>query len=258
MFRNIFIIAAKDFKALVFSPALWIISGMCASVWSYVFLRRLNDFAQRSAFGSQPFGGGQPLNIYYMVFADHISLSNIILLFLIPALTMKLLSEEKKQGTYSLLLTLPISSASISIGKFFAGFGASLVLVGLSLLYPLGTALVADFNVPMLFLSYSGLILLAGIYVSIGLFASSLTESPVLSVMMGIVFNLIVIVILGQIDFFSGTGLLKSIIEYLSIGTHFVNFIKGSLQTQSVIYMVSFISLFVFLTQRVIEVSRLK
>lgn len=255
--KNILIIAKKDFKSLVFSSPLWLISALCSSIWSYLYLRDLSSFVQRSSFaGVGGSLGTASFNIYYEVFAKHISLSNVIFLFLIPALTMKLLSEERKQKTYNLLLTMPISSLSIALGKFFAGFGAAMVLVFISLLYPLGTGLVADFSYAMLFSAYLGLSLIVGIYVSIGLLASALTQSPLLSVMMGIILNLGILIILGQADFLSDFPSLQVLFEYLSVGDHFINFIKGLLQSKSIIYFVSFISFFIFLTNRVIESSR--
>lgn len=255
--RDILVIAKKDFKSLVCSAPLWIISALCSAIWSYLYLRDLSAFVQRSAFASGgPVGGDNALNIYYEVFAKHISISNIIFLFLIPAVTMKLLSEERKQKTYNLLLTLPISSLSIAVGKFLAGFGAALVLVFVSLLYPLGTGLVADFSYVILFSSYLGLALIVGAYVSVGLLSSSLTQSPLLSVMMGVILNLSILIVLGQADFLSSYPLLQSMVEHLSIGNHFIEFMKGLLQSQSIIYFISFISFFVFLTHRVIESSR--
>lgn len=255
--KNILIIAKKDFKSLVLSAPLWVIATLCSAIWSYLYLRDLSSFVQRSAFVGAGGGlGAGSFNIYYEVFAKHISLSNIIFLFLIPAVTMKLLSEEKKQKTYNLLLTVPISSLSIALGKFFAGFGAALVLVLVSLLYPLGTGLVADFNYSILFSAYLGLSLMIGIYVSIGLLASALTQSPLLSVMMGIILNLGILIILGQADFLSNFPSLQVMLEYLSVGDHFINFIKGLLQSKSVVYFISFISFFIFLTNRVIESSR--
>ncbi|MBE8221216.1 MAG: ABC transporter permease subunit [Bdellovibrionales bacterium] len=255
--NNILVIAKKDFKSLVFSSPLWVISTLCSAVWSYLYLRELSTFVQRSSFvGGGPAGGADSLNIYYEVFAKHISLSNVIFLFLIPALTMKLLSEERKQKTYNLLLTVPISSLSIAVGKFLAGFGASLVLVFISLLYPLGTGLVADFSYSILFSAYLGLAFIVGAYVSVGLLSSSLTKSPLLSVMMGVILNLSILIVLGQADFLSEYPTFQSMIEYLSIGSHFVEFMQGLLQSKSIIYFISFISFFVFLTNRIIESSR--
>lgn len=255
--KNILVIAKKDFKSLVCSAPLWIISALCSAIWSYLYLRELSAFVQRSAFaGSGPMGEAGSLNIYYEVFAKHISLSNVIFLFLIPAVTMKLLSEERKQKTYNLLLTVPVSSLSIAVGKFLAGFGAALVLVFISLLYPLGTGLVADFSYSVLFSAYLGLTLIVGAYVSVGLLASSLTQSPLLSVMMGVILNLSLLIVLGQADFLSTYPALQSMVEYLSIGNHFVEFMKGLLQSKSVVYFISFIGFFIFLTNRVIESSR--
>lgn len=250
--RAVCTLAWKDLKALISSPLFYIISGMCTLLWSYSYLRILIEFANRSRMFSQPGMEGGP-SLQNTVFMSHISQTNLLFIFVLPALTMRLLAEEKRLRTYDLLLTSPITATQIAIGKFLAGWGAALILAFISLLYPLGTRLFTTFDLGPLFSAYLGVILVAGAYVAVGLFASALTESIVLSVVLGLIFN----ILLWFISQGAGEGgFFTPILEYMSIGQHFLGFIMGAIKLNSLVFLLSLIGLFVFLTQRVVESSR--
>lgn len=248
-------LAWKDFKLLVTSPMFHLITFFCTMLWSYSYIRNIFQFAQRSAMAQ--FGGGAEgqMNVQVTVFLAHISQINLIFIFAIPALTMRLLSEEKKLRTYDLLLTAPITATDIAVGKFLAAFGAALTLVAISFIYPLGTAFIANVNFGPLLSAYLGLLLVAACYVAVGIFSSALTESIVLSVVMGLIFNLVLWFISQGTDF-SDNSVYQAVMEYISLGQHFMSFIRGSIKTSSIVFFVSVVSLFVFLTQRVVESSR--
>lgn len=248
--RAVMVLAGKDFKALVSSPLFFVMSGLCTFVWSFSYIRILLEFAQR---GQMSAPGMDTPSLQNTVFMAHISQTNLLFLFVLPALTMRLLSEEKRMRTYDLLLTAPVTATQIALGKFFAAWGAALVLTFISLLYPLGTRALAEFHMAPLFSAYLGVALVAGAYVAVGLFASSLTESVMLSVVLGLIFN----VFLWFVSQGAGEGhFYTPILEYISIGQHFLNFIMGAIKLNSTIFLVSLIALFVFLTQRVVESSR--
>lgn len=251
--RAILTIAGKDIRNLLTSPLFYVISGLCTILWSYSYLRALLQFAQRSLAMMQP-GAEAGLSLQREVFLMHISQVNLLFVFVVPALTMRLLAEEKRMRTYDLLLTSPISATQIAVGKFLAGWGAVTALTLISFLYPLGTRLVADYPVGPLLSAYLGLILVSGVYVAVGLFASSLTESIMLSVVMGLIFN----ILLWFISQGAGeqAGMFNTILEYMGLGPHFLGFIMGAIKLNSLVFLCSVIGLFVFLTQRVVESSR--
>ena len=252
--RGIVTLAKKDFKLLVSSPTYYVVGFLCALIWSYSFLRAFLGFADRAGLPPQMLRN-QPLNIHFSVFIQHISYINIIFLFAIPALTMRLNSEEKKMRTYDLLLTSPITATEIAVGKFLAGLGAALGLVLVSALYPFGTSLVAEFSWAPLWTSYLGLVALTALYVAVGLFASSLTESAMLSMIMGVILNLMLWFVSQGADFSDGETF-TAVMEHLAVGQHFFSFLKGTLSVSSIVFFLSGVSLFVFLTQRVVESSR--
>ena len=177
------------------------------------------------------------------------------MLFIIPALTMRLLSEEKKQKTYDLLLTSPITSYQITLGKFLGGYMVVLLLVVIAFLYPLGTSLVADFYWGTLISSFFGLALVTGAYVSVGLFSSSLTSSPIMSFIMTIIFILFC--------WFLGDGASRiddpfwgTVLGQASLKDQFFPFIQGAYRLSAIIFFFSFISLFLFFADRIVESSR--
>ncbi|MCB0355586.1 MAG: ABC transporter permease subunit [Bdellovibrionales bacterium] len=252
--RALWSIAWKDFRTLVTSPIFFLTTAICTAIWSFNFLRAVSRFSQMSSMPPQ-FRQGQSLNIHYHLFVDHISLINLIFIFAIPAITMRLISEEKKSGTYGLLLTSPITATSIAVGKFLAGFLVSLVLIGVAFLYPLGTRAFTEFSMGPLFASFLGVCLMTATYVAVGLFASSLSQSQVLSVILGILFNLI-LWLMSQGSQMSDNEVLSAIFEYIHVPQQFFSFIKGTISTSALFFFFISIGFFVFLTQRVVESSR--
>lgn len=247
--RAILTIASKDLRAVLWSPIFMLITGLCTVIWSNSYIRVFYRFAE----DSMNAGPSGEMSLQRYVFNAHISLVNLLLIFVVPALTMRLLAEEKKQRSFDLLLTAPVTSTQIVLGKFIAGLGIVSVLLGVSLLYPLITRAAADYSMSLLLLSYFGLFLVAAMYVSVGLFASSLTESVMLSVVMGLSFNILIWFIGQGAD--SSEGFAK-ILDHVATVQHFFNFLIGSVKLTSLVYFASVVGLFVFLTQRVVESSR--
>ena len=257
--RGIFAIAGKDLRSIFFSPLFWVISGLCAVVWSVLYLIRVQQFVEQSiqmqlqmAMQGQTEGGP---NIHYEVFAAHISLVNFIMILAVAAFTMRLFAEEKKQRTFDLLLTSPVNATQIVIGKFLGGVSVAWALVFVSFLYPLSTSFFAEIQWGPLLVSYLGLLLLTASYVAVGMFSSSLTESSVLAVVMSLIFSV------GIWFVGAGTEMVDNptwaaVFEHLSVGNHFLNFIKGGLSIASAVFFFSVIFLYCFLTQRVVESSR--
>ncbi|MGZ3721827.1 MAG: ABC transporter permease [Bdellovibrionales bacterium] len=252
--RGILTIAGKDLKNLLLSPMFYVIAGLCTLFWSYSYMRAIFDFAESSRSGMQP-GVEAGMNLQRAIFLTHISQINLLLLFLVPALTMRLFAEEKKMRTFDLLLTSPLSATQIVLGKFLAGLGSVGVLLFISFLYPLLTRLVAEYPFGPLLSAYLGVSLVCAAYVAVGLFASSLTESVVLSVIMGLIFN-IMLWFISQGAGGTGNPILAGVMEYLSLGQHFLGFILGVIKLKSLAYFLTLIGLFIFLTQRVVESSR--
>lgn len=251
--RVVFAIAWRDFRSLILSPMMHLILGFCAVLFSFFYIRNIFLFAMRARM-MMP-GSGEGPNLQMDLFAQHLSLVHLLLILMTPVLTMRLLADEKKSKTYDLLLTSPISASQIALGKFLAGFGLALVVIFLSFLYPLYTATLAQFPWPPLLSAYLGLILVVAIYVAIGLFTSSLTESIVFAVVGGWLLSLLVFFV-GQAGYNNTDPIWSPIFDHLSLAEHFYSFIQGTIRTKSLVFLGSVVTLFVFLTQRVVESSR--
>ena len=247
----------KDFKQIFFSPVFFLMAGLCCSMWGFIFPRKLFEFSR--VVGVSPFaqggmqGGGA--NIYETVFISHLSFTHLLLLFIVPIFTMRLISEEKKLRTFDLLLTAPITSTKIVLGKFLAAYSVVLILVTLSFLYPFSTSWFAEFNIGLLMSAYLAIALLMGIYTAIGLFSSSLSQSIMLSVFLGIIFSVSLhFVNLGGL--ISNNSVYSAIMDYVSISTHLESFFRGNIVSSSIVFFFIVVGFFLFMTQRVIESSR--
>ena len=248
------VIAWQDFKRIGLSPFFFATLSLSFIFLSYLFPRELFKFASSyivPAFQQGPSQG----NIHYAVFVPHVSYINLLLLFFIPALSMKLLSEEKKNHTFDLLMTAPLSSLHIVIGKYFALLMILIFFLLMTSIYPFSTAFFTEIPMGPLLTSYLGLFLLSATYAAAGLFGASLTSSSVLGVIMGVILN-ISLWFISQGRDFSDQPIFLAVMEYLSLGSHLTNFVKGSLVISSFVFFFSCILFFLFLVYKVIEFSR--
>jgi len=173
-----------------------------------------------------------------------------VFLFLIPALTMRFFADELKTGTIELLLTKPISELELVLGKYFAGLILCLIALAPTLMYVLSIYILGqpqgNLDWGATIGSYIGLIFLSGVYVSIGVFASSLTENQIVAFILSLFFCFFCFSGFEQIaTLLSHTGMELSI-EKLGISYHYNAISRGVVDTRDVLYFVSLISLFLF------------
>ena len=240
---------------MALSPLFFVWTGISFVFLSYNFPRDLFRFAMSyamPAFGPQ---ADQGRNIYFDVFVAHISYINLIFLFSIPILGMKLLAEEKRNRTFDLLMTSPLSSLQMVLGKYMALLLLISLFLLFSLTYPLSTGFFAEAPLGPLVSSYIGLFLLASVYSATCLFASSLSQSLFLSAFIGMILN-IGLWFISQQGQNSGSAVLNSIMDYLSLSAHLTNFIKGSLVINSFVFFFSLIVFFLFLVFKSVEFIR--
>ncbi|MBI4008774.1 ABC transporter permease subunit [Candidatus Roizmanbacteria bacterium] len=171
-----------------------------------------------------------------------------LFLIFVPALTMRALSEEKRTNTIEVLLTLPISETQVILSKFFALL--TLISIGLVLTVglPISLSFLAKLYAPEIITGYLGNLFLAGMYISLSLFFSSLTKNQVVSFLVSALV-LFILLVLGT-DF-TASILPRSIqdsLAYFSPISHQQNFVKGVFDLRSIFYFVSFTIMFLFLT----------
>ena len=248
------LITKKDFKSLLWSPLFFVWAGISFVFLSYIFPRDLFRFAMSYAMPAFGGGGSQERNIHFDVFVAHISYMNLILLLSIPVLGMKLLAEEKQNRTFDLLMTSPLSSLQMVLGKYLALLSLVSVFLFFSLLYPLSTAFFTEIPLGPLFSSYLGLFLLVGLYSAIALFASSLSDSLFLSAFIGMILNIGLWSVFQQGG--AGASLSASVMSYLSLSSHLTSFIKGSISISSVLFFLIGVVFFLFLVFKSVEFIR--
>lgn len=246
----------KELKGFYLNPTFWMICFLISVIFSWVYPIQLNLFAQLlTNYVMQQGVPTNQLNIHYGVFLRQLSYLNLLLLFVVPALTMKLFSEEKKLRTFDLLLTSPVTSLQIVLGKYFAALGAILGLVLVALAYPLATATLATINWAPLMIAFLGIFLVGGVYAAMNLFASSLTENSIVAYIVSVIFNLSIWFIgIGAEVVDSEKG--RKFFEHVSLSSHLSTWVEGTLRTNGLIFFLSVIVLFCFLAERVVESSR--
>lgn len=174
---------------------------------------------------------------------------------LIPVLTMRTLAEEKNAKTDQLLLTAPISVSSIVIGKVLAAITVYTIALVIMLLYPIIMSFFTTLAWGEVIGNYIGYFLMGAAFVSIGVYISSLTENQLIAA----VSTFGILLALFLIDMFSGVinqPILKVIVEWISVNRQFYDFTSGIIKLESVIYYLSIVALFTFLTVRHIENRR--
>jgi len=169
-----------------------------------------------------------------------------LLLFFAPAVTMRLISEEKKIGTLELLVTKPVTEFEIIAGKFLAAWVLVLVALVPTVSYFISISAIGSLDVGPVIGGYFGLALVGAVYVSIGLFGSSLTENQVVAF---IVSFLIVFMffMFDKILIYLPAGI-ASVVEYLGIDYHFGNVARGVIDSRDMTYYLSLIGAFLFLS----------
>lgn len=176
-----------------------------------------------------------------------------IFLFFVPAVTMKLWAEEKKIGTIEILMTLPIRDYEVVLGKFFASFALLIVTVLLSLVIPFSVMYLGDPDGGIIITGYIGLLLMGAAYLSIGLCASTLTENQIIAFILGI-FACFVLLIIGEdIVLFNAPDWLFPIFSYLGLGAHYSSILRGVLDSRDIIYYLSVIGFFLYLSTLAVE-----
>lgn len=160
-----------------------------------------------------------------------------VLLFIIPAITMRLLAEEKKSGTIELLTTKPVRDAEIVLGKFLAAWTLIACALAPTLVSYATVASYGSVDGGPVIGGYLGLLLMAGVYVAIGMFASSITENQIIAFILGI-FLIVAFFVFDKILVFV-PGPLVGILEYLGTDHHFLNMARGVIDSRDVVYFLS-------------------
>lgn len=160
------------------------------------------------------------------------------LFFFIPALTMKMLAEEKRSGTLELLLTKPVSDWQVLLGKFTASLLLIVIALALTIPYYITVSSIGPVDHGAVWCGYLGMILMSMSYIGIGLFASSITNNQIVAFLTALFIGLFFLIIFNVLAN-NFTGSLAQLFHFLSISTHYDSISRGVIDTKDVIYFVS-------------------
>jgi ABC-2 type transport system permease protein len=163
----------------------------------------------------------------------------LVFLFFIPAITMRLLAEEQKTGTLELLTTRPVRDSEIVLGKFLAAWVLVAITLLPTMLYVIVLAFLGPLDIGPAVSGYLGLLLMAAVYVGIGLFASSLTENQIVAFIVSFLV-ILALFLLNKVLIYVPEGL-ASTFEFLGIDYHFSNIARGVIDSRDLIYFASLI-----------------
>lgn len=251
--NNILAIAHKELKSYFSTPIAYIVIGFFALLFGYFFYAMLIIFNQQS----QQFGGqGGNVDINQQLIRPLFLNASVILLFVLPLITMRTYSEEKRSGTIELLLTSPVTDVEIIIGKFVGAMALYAAMLAITVIH---VGLLFSYGNPewkVVVTGYVGLLLMGGCFISVGLLISSMTKNQIVSGMVTFAVFLLLWVI-NWIASFTGPTT-QSVLNYLSITDHFDDFTRGILDTKHLIYYFSVMSFGLFLTTRSVDTERWK
>jgi len=246
---NILAIARKELSAYFASPIAYVVIGFFALMFGFFFYSLLLYFDRQSLQAA-----GQAVNVNEQFLRPVFLNATVIFLFVLPLVTMRTYSEEKRSGTIELLLTAPLTDLQIILGKFLGAMGLYTAMLAITLVH---VGLLFVFGNPEwrpVATTYLGLLLMGGCFVSIGLLISSLTKNQIVAGMITFGVFLMLWVINWIASFMGPTT--QQVLNYLSITDHLDDFTKGIIDTKHLVYYVSFITFGLFLTARSVDTER--
>jgi ABC-2 type transport system permease protein len=252
--KNIWAICKKEIKTYFTSPIAYVVITVFLVLIGFFFYSLIWWFNSQSLQMVQNQYYYQQLNINQMVYSPLFHNMSIILLLMVPLLTMRLFSEEKKRQTDELLFTCPISVNQIILGKYFASLFVLLVMLFLTGILSIFVFSYGNPELAPILSGYLGLFLVGAAFLAVGIFFSSLTENQIVSAIL--TFGALLLFWILNWASYSAGGMWKSVLNYLSFFQHFDEMTRGILDTTDVVYYLSFIFLGLFLTHSVIQSRR--
>lgn len=231
---NTLTIARREFSSFFFSPIAYVVMCVFVLLASLMFL--MTTFA--------PNEPATMRNLFFWLVW--------ILVFIVPAISMRLMSEELRSGTIETLMTAPVSDTAVVLGKWLGGLGFFAVTLGLTLIYVMLLALWAEPDYGPIFTGYIGLLLVGGLYMAIGTFASVLSRNQIIAFLL----TLFIILLLTVVTYFVPRFLpaeMASSVYYINVNEQYNDFAKGLIDTSNFVFFFSGIALFLVLAVKAIE-----
>jgi len=253
--KNIWWIAERELRSYFVSPIAYVVISIFLVLSGFFFYELVTVYSFISVQYMRYQAYIPQLNVHDFVTRRLFGQISILLLLIVPVMTMRLLAEEKKLGTYELLLTSPLRIYEIVVGKYLASLILYAVMLVLTLEFPFFLFYFGTTDVGPTLTSYLGLFLIGAAFLSVGLFWSAVTENQIISA--ALCFGtLLLLWVGGGVTLLSAVPWLKEFISYISLGEHFNNLTKGIIDTRDIIYCLSLTFFMLFITFRVLESER--
>lgn len=254
--RNIWAICKRELLAFFVSPiAYFVITGFTFLVGYFFFFGYLPYFMRASEMASIiAMRGGTMPNLNQDVIEGTYQTMVVILVFLIPLLTMRTIAEEKRRGTFELLITSPVSVSQIVLGKFLSLAIVLTVMLGVAFIFP---ALLMKYGNPEVFpilSGFAGVLLCSFGFASIGMAVSSFTENQVVAGVASMVTLLLLYVIQAPAESLGGGA--AEVFRYLSPIDQLQDLLRGIVTIKTIAYFFSMIAIGLFLSQRSLDAYR--
>ncbi len=244
--NKVMLIAGKELRSYLTSPMAYIITCIFLLISGVFFVLYLTatKYADTSIQGFI-----EPLSVFGLS-----NIGNVFLPLFASILTMRLLSEEKKIGTWELLLTSPVKDTEVILGKFLGSLGILVCMLVLTMYFPLMLAIFGQPDMGPIWTSYLGLFLIGSSALAVGTFTSSITTNQIIAAVVsgGILFALWFV---GMVSNVLPTAI-ANVFSYISLSSHFSNFSVGIIDTKDIIYYLSVTALFLYAAIRSLETSR--
>lgn len=252
--KNIWAVCKKEIKTYFTSPIAYVAITVFLVLVGFFYYSLIWWFNTQSLQMARNPYYLQQLNINQMVFSPLFHNISIILLLMIPLLTMRLFSEEKKIKTDELLYTSPLSVNQIILGKYFASLFVLLVMLLLVGILTLFTFIYGNPELKPILTGNLGLLLVGAAFMAVGIFFSSLTENQIVAAML--TFGALLLFWVLNWASYSAGSVWKDVLNYVSFFQHFDDMTKGTLDTTDIVYYLSFIFFGLFLTHSAIQSRR--
>lgn len=254
--RNALVIAGREIAAYFVQPIAYVVMTVFLLLggWFFFALLRRFDLIQQMYMAMQNPQGLERMNVNEMVIEPLLHNLAIVMVILVPAITMRSFAEEKRAGTYELLLTAPVRTAEVVAGKFIGAAVLVLVMIGLAGIFPLILLMFGNPEVGVMASGYLGLAFLGISFVAVGIFTSSVTQNQIIAAISCFGALLLLYVISWPAE--TGGGTFSGLLRYLSLPEHFATMVRGIISTKDIVYFLSVVAVALFLTQRAVESVR--
>jgi len=254
--KNALAIASREIRSYFVSPVAYVVltGFLLLSGWFFFNLLARFSYLLQIYSGMQRGPELERLNLNEFVISPLLHNLSVVLVILIPVISMRTFAEEKRLGTFELLLTSPLRVGEIVAGKYLGALAFVSVMLALTAIYPILLVIYGDPEAGIMLSGYLGLYLVAASFLAIGLLTSSLTENQIIAAVSCLVSLLLLYVINWPAD--TSTPVMGAVLHYLSVTEHFGEFVKGIIDTRALVYFFSLIALALFLTHRSVESLR--